>query len=180
MSDASQVDPLGDLVEALALLAEDALQPGEKRGNVRSEQAWFQVRQQAVHRQQCVGLVGAEPQAGQLITRAYAGLRETIAAGVPVVDDRGVEAVLQECEITLEGCPGNLELIEQFLSRDHLPGGQQLINPVEAVAAVHGGDRSVKYGEHTEAGAPGEPWMSVNANRMAAVLELAEAKSRVA
>lgn len=67
MTDASQVDPLGDLVKALALLAEDALQPGEA-GHVRSEQARFQVRQQTVHRQQCVGLVGAEPQAGQLIT----------------------------------------------------------------------------------------------------------------
>jgi len=39
VADASQVDPLGNPVEAMTLLAEDALQPGQNRGVVRRDLA---------------------------------------------------------------------------------------------------------------------------------------------
>src|SRR5690554_6880784 len=83
-------------------------------------------------------LAVGEPQAGQFVLGAgLAVVGEAVATGVTVPDDGGVETVAQVLEVPFERGERDLEFVEQRLSVDDASFGEQLVDTVEPLGAVH-------------------------------------------
>src|SRR5215813_4380332 len=84
-----------------------------QRLDVRLKEPGLELRQERVHSEEGVGLVGGEPKARQFVARAGPGMTELVAIRFAVVLDRGVEAVAHVLEVPLDACPRNLKALHQ-------------------------------------------------------------------
>ena len=89
-------DALSDFLGGIVGGAKQRVEAGHQRLDVgRENAAWVDVGQQMLHGQQGMHFGRVEPQARKLVLSADVGrnLVEAVAAGIPVPDDRCVEAV---------------------------------------------------------------------------------------
>ena len=106
----------------------------------REQAAGVQVRQQLLHREQRVDLVGVEPQAGQFVLRA-GKLRSSVeppAVALAVEYQRGIHAVAQVRQVALQRGGRDTQLNQQRCLVQAVASVELALQAVKPFGLAHG------------------------------------------
>ncbi len=130
--------PARDFLVGVVMLFQQRPDTLLQRAHVGSKPIGLQVLQQGVKSQKRVDFRAVEPQTGQLVTgRVGIGVDEAVAAPLPVVGNRRVQALPHVFQVAAEGGIGHAQhLLEPACGHDAVRV-QQLVYFVKTLRAVH-------------------------------------------
>jgi len=117
-----------------------------------AQQAGLELFKKIAHEQQGVHFAGGEPDAGELVARAFSGLAAragrrlavAVSAAFPVVVYRGVQAVPHELEIPLDGGAADLEFFHHPLQGNRPAALEHFVNQANSFHLAHGNPRKTE------------------------------------
>src|SRR5581483_4649073 len=132
-----------DFLPGVVARAEELAQALSQRVDLPVEHARLQIAEHAQRGKQRQHLGCVEPEARQLVTRPGARRGVAVAVRLAVVLDRRVEALAHVGEVALDARRRHAELALEHGERHHPALGQQPVDLVEALEAVHRPDKKI-------------------------------------
>lgn len=137
-SEPDDADSARRLREAKSLVLQQFADATRKRGEMFGKQPGLEAFEQPIEDQQCMQLLGVEPQSGKLERLAAAIAPVVVAAEFLVPRDRGVEAVPQNSDQTKDRLFVTSESFRQLSSRyGRASVARNAVKLVQAIELVH-------------------------------------------